>query len=184
MDKGMEKGKKGGEEKSGKSDKGSKMEAKGPKGPKGPKGNDTAPKFSKHGKGGSQGPKFSNKGGGSKGPNFSKKGGGGGSSLSGGGAKGKAKGIMVVARDIIILVGAIAYHFVTRQLEMRPLFISKFNTAMQIALILLIALVLADIHVAPWLLNGMIAIVAISTLLSGISYVYLWSRYTVEAKKG
>lgn len=90
--------------------------------------------------------------------------------------------IMVVGRDLIILSGAIAYHFVTRQLEMKPLIISKLNTLLQIILILLIALILAEIHVAPWLLNGMIIAVALSTLLSGISYVYLWTRYTVQAK--
>lgn len=89
---------------------------------------------------------------------------------------------LVVTRDIVILGGAIAYHFVTHQLEMRPLIVSKINTGLQIALILLVALILAEVAVAPWMLNAMIVAVAISTLASGISYVVLWTRYTVEAK--
>ena len=90
---------------------------------------------------------------------------------------------MVVTRDLIIFWGAVAYQLVTKRLEMRPLFISKINTALQIALVLLVALKLANIQVASWLLNGMIISVVVSTLLSGISYVVLWSRYALSNHK-
>ncbi len=89
---------------------------------------------------------------------------------------------MVITRDFIIFFGAVAYQLVTHDLEMRPLFISKINTALQIALVLIVALVLADIHVASWLLDGMIILVVLSTLISGISYVVLWTRYTLSNK--
>ncbi|MEE9351992.1 MAG: CDP-alcohol phosphatidyltransferase family protein [Thiotrichaceae bacterium] len=90
---------------------------------------------------------------------------------------------MVISRDFIIFFGAIAYQLVTQELEMRPLFISKINTALQIVLVLLVALILADIHVASWLLDGMIILVVLSTLISGISYVVVWTRYTLSNKQ-
>ena len=90
---------------------------------------------------------------------------------------------MVITRDFIIFFGAVAYQLVTQELEMRPLFISKINTALQIVLVLLVALILADIHVASWLLDGMIILVVLSTLISGISYVVLWTRYTLSNKQ-
>ncbi len=90
---------------------------------------------------------------------------------------------LVVGRDLVIIAGAAAYHLVTRQLEMRPLFISKINTTLQIILVILVALKLSDIHIAPWLLNGMMGLVALSTLLSGISYVITWTRYTLASKQ-
>ena len=89
---------------------------------------------------------------------------------------------LVVLRDLIILCGAIAYQVVTKQLEMKPIFISKINTALQIILVLVIALKLADIHIADWLLNSMIGLVVLSTVLSGISYVVRWTRYTLSNK--
>ncbi len=89
---------------------------------------------------------------------------------------------IVVGRDIIIFVGAVSYQLVTRQLEIQPLFISKINTALQIALVLLVALILADIQVAGGLLDVMIILVVLSTIVSGISYVVLWTRYTLSNK--
>ncbi|MEE9304174.1 MAG: CDP-alcohol phosphatidyltransferase family protein [Thiotrichaceae bacterium] len=90
---------------------------------------------------------------------------------------------IVVARDVIIFLGAIAYQLVTRKLEIRPLFISKINTALQIVLVLLVALILADIQVARGLLDVMIILVVLSTLISGISYIVLWTRLTASTKR-
>lgn len=89
--------------------------------------------------------------------------------------------LLVVGRDIIIISGAIAYQLLTHRLEMRPLIISKINTALQILLVVLVAIQLSDIHIADSLLNVMIIVVALSTLASGVSYVYTWTRYAIAA---
>lgn len=91
--------------------------------------------------------------------------------------------VIVILRDIIILTGATAYHFVTKKLEMRPILVSKVNTFLQIGLIVLVSLQLAQFAIPSWFQDAMIVLVAVSTLLSGISYMFLWSKYAYESKK-
>ena len=87
--------------------------------------------------------------------------------------------IMVVFRDIIIVGGIILLHISTNVVRMRPLMISKINTAAQIALI---ALVLAELGLGfdvGGFLNFLIYVVAATTIVSGASYIINWGR-TVE----
>ena len=82
---------------------------------------------------------------------------------------------VIVARDVILLVGAFYYHLVTRQLKMEPLAISKANTFAQITLaVSLIYSQVGPLHVQ--ILNVLIAIVLCTTVASGIHYVVEWSR--------
>ena len=90
--------------------------------------------------------------------------------------------VLVILRDVVIFSGAVAYHFVTHQLEMRPLMLSKISTALQIMLVILVALSLAYTNIPEWLFDVMIALVAVFTMISGIGYVVLWSRYTMQIK--
>lgn len=90
---------------------------------------------------------------------------------------------LVVSRDIIILLGGFIYNFFIERIEIRPLFISKMNTTLQIALALLVALQLTSIQIVPWALDGMIILVTLSTLISGISYVFIWTRLTARSKQ-
>jgi cardiolipin synthase len=79
--------------------------------------------------------------------------------------------IMVVFRDVMIVGAVILYQTMIRGLEMDPLFISKVNTVAQIVLA---ALVLGSIgfDVDTRLFSEMmIGIVAVTTLISGLSYV-------------
>jgi len=87
--------------------------------------------------------------------------------------------IMVVFRDIIIVGGIILLHISTNVVRMRPLMISKINTAAQIALI---SLVLAELGLGFDLggfLDFLIYVVAATTIVSGASYIINWGR-TVE----
>jgi len=60
---------------------------------------------------------------------------------------------IVVARDVILLIGAVSYHMVTRQLKMEPLQISKINTFAQI--ILAVSLIYTQVNpMHPQLLNA------------------------------
>jgi len=79
--------------------------------------------------------------------------------------------IMVVFRDVMIVGAVILYQTMIRGLKMDPLFISKVNTLAQIVLA---ALVLGSrgFEVETGLFfEMMIAIVAVTTLISGLSYV-------------
>jgi len=90
--------------------------------------------------------------------------------------------LLVIFRDVVILLGAIAYHFVTHKLEMRPLMLSKVSTALQIVLVILVSINLAYANIPLWMFDVMIVAVAGFALISGIRYVILWSRYTLKMK--
>ena len=87
--------------------------------------------------------------------------------------------IVVVFRDLIIVGGIILLHISNSGIRMRPLLISKVNTAAQIALI---ALVLVELGLKIDLggfLVVLIYVVGATTIASGASYIINWGR-TVE----
>lgn len=82
--------------------------------------------------------------------------------------------ILVVFRDVLIIGGAILYHTLTQSLKMQPLFISKLNTAAQIALA---AVVLAHLGLGideRGLVSVLVHVVAATTFLSGAAYLVVW----------
>jgi cardiolipin synthase len=83
--------------------------------------------------------------------------------------------ILVVFRDVLIIGGAILYQTMTQSLKMQPLFISKINTAAQIALV---AILLGKLGLGVvndyGLTAALVYIVAASTLLSGGAYIAIW----------
>jgi cardiolipin synthase len=84
--------------------------------------------------------------------------------------------IMVVFRDVLILGGALLYYMVTQSLSMQPVFISKVNTAAQIALATVI-LASSGLNLdLGWLGQALVYITAVTTLVSGGIYVVTWSR--------
>lgn len=86
---------------------------------------------------------------------------------------------LVIGRDVLILGGAIAYRLVFREISMSPLLISKINTACQVTLVLVMLFSLSSLPMATatpaWLIDALIYIVTITTILSGIAYVVIWS---------
>jgi cardiolipin synthase len=84
---------------------------------------------------------------------------------------------LIILRDLIIICGAVAYHFVTRRLEMNPTLLSKINTGAQILLAILVILdqfrPIGDVA-----MNALIAVVLLTTMASGAHYVFEWSRRT------
>jgi len=84
--------------------------------------------------------------------------------------------ILIVFRDLLIIGGAILFHTLTQSLEMRPLFISKINTAAQILLACVVLAQLGASWQVPWLTQALIVGVAATTFLSGAAYVIKWSR--------
>lgn len=84
--------------------------------------------------------------------------------------------LLVIMRDVVIVVGGVAYHYVVAPFDAAPMLISKLNTLVQILLVLG---VLAAQSVWPWLqpwveVGGWL--VAVTTLLSGVQYVWVYGR--------
>ncbi|MGD8407117.1 MAG: CDP-alcohol phosphatidyltransferase family protein [Thiohalophilus sp.] len=81
----------------------------------------------------------------------------------------------VIARDGIIVGGTLAYRWLIGTVKTEPLLISKINTGLQIVLVLLVILSLAGLLELPLLVKGLMYLVFVTTVMSGIAYVTLWS---------
>lgn len=86
--------------------------------------------------------------------------------------------LAVVFRDMVILVGALAYELVTRKLEMTPTISSKITTFLQIMLVLA---VLADMAwgIPGLLMQSMLWATFAFTCISGAQYMIVWMRKAV-----
>ncbi len=84
---------------------------------------------------------------------------------------------LVIGRDLVIVLGAIAYRLIMGELNMRPLVISKLNTGLQIVLLATTLLHVAIYALPGWFNLGLQWAVGVTTVLSGFAYVLLWSRY-------
>jgi cardiolipin synthase len=94
--------------------------------------------------------------------------------------------LLVILRDAIIISGATAYRRLCGDLTMEPTLISKTNTLLQILLGLAVIVGAAGWSLPPWVITGMIALVALSTVWSGADYVWHWGQraHACHAKEG
>lgn len=86
--------------------------------------------------------------------------------------------ILVVFRDLLIVGGVILLWVLGVPARIRPLMISKANTAAQIALAALALLLKGFDLSAPMLLDATIWLVAFTTFASGVAYVLQAARLT------
>lgn len=84
--------------------------------------------------------------------------------------------ILVVSRDILIVGGALLAFAMGLSVLVRPLFISKFNTVMQIALAAAILAELAFGWLGEPVVTAMIWLVGATTVISGAAYIGQWWR--------
>jgi len=89
--------------------------------------------------------------------------------------------LAVVFRDVVIVVGAIAYELVTRRLKMQPTWLSKSTTAAQIVFV---AATLLRIHhpFSPAWYHGLLWLTFALTCASGIQYMVLWTSKATRAE--
>ena len=96
---------------------------------------------------------------------------------------------VVIGRDLVIVAGALAYRLLVQDITMSPLLVSKINTAAQITLVLLMLYSLSGLpmsaDIPSWLTQFFIYTVLITSLLSGLAYIIVWSqRAANEVKAG
>jgi cardiolipin synthase len=81
---------------------------------------------------------------------------------------------LVLGRDLVIVIGGLAYHYVVGKFELLPLWSSKINTFMQIALVLLVMLQQQwQNELQMWVTIGTWLVVA-SVINSGTEYILVW----------
>ena len=82
---------------------------------------------------------------------------------------------LIFGRDALIMGGAVIYRWVTGALEMKPLFISKVNTALQLILLAATLLHVGFYPLPQTVMDNLEWLVAASTIISGAAYVFFWS---------
>ena len=91
---------------------------------------------------------------------------------------------LVVGRDLVIVVGAVAYHNLIGRLDAKPTRLSKATTLVQIVWVLALL-----VHLTPPLdfpaplLATLMWTVAIVTVASGLDYVVRWGRKARDVRR-
>lgn len=82
--------------------------------------------------------------------------------------------LTVAFRDLLIIGGYLVYTSLHGTIRMQPSRLSKFNTLAQLALVVLILAYEAMHWGSPMLIEGLVWLVAVTTVVSGAHYVWLW----------
>lgn len=82
--------------------------------------------------------------------------------------------VLVVSRDVLIIMAVLLSSVMAQPVDMNPIFISKANTALQIALVSVVLAELAFNTGFGELRNILIYVVAALTVLSATAYLRLW----------
>jgi cardiolipin synthase len=90
---------------------------------------------------------------------------------------------LVLLRDLVIVVGALVYHFRVARFQAEPTLISKLNTLMQIILALLVVFSLGVAELPAGLITGLVWTVTATTALSGLGYVVEWTRRALAGSR-
>ena len=91
--------------------------------------------------------------------------------------------IAVIARDVIIVTGAVSYRVLIGQVEARPTVISKMNTLFQVVFILATIGGLQFAWPPDWALVALGALVLDAVVVSGLDYVLVYSRLATGARR-
>ena len=95
---------------------------------------------------------------------------------------------LVILRDVIIITGAVFYHMFIEEVSIQPLMISKLNTLLQIALVVLVIFAFSKLalsqYVTPFIIETLIWLVYGTTLASGFVYIWSWSQRAMSVSRG
>lgn len=83
--------------------------------------------------------------------------------------------LLVIGRDVVIVAGAVAWHFLIGRLSAQPTLLSKFTTTIQITYVLAQLLHLTTWFDFPLLTTALMWLVVACTVASGVQYVVVWS---------
>lgn len=81
---------------------------------------------------------------------------------------------LVLGRDVVIVTGGVVYDKLIAPVHGEPTRLSKANTFLQILLILWVLVSLGIRPLPAQVEDALVVLVAVSTAVSGIHYVYIW----------
>jgi cardiolipin synthase len=89
----------------------------------------------------------------------------------------------VILRDLVIVGGACAYQLLIAPVEGEPNLLSKVNTLAQIVLVLAVVADRAIPSAPGWVLRPLVWVVAVTTIASGATYVWVWGRRALAVRR-
>jgi cardiolipin synthase len=82
--------------------------------------------------------------------------------------------LSVAFRDLLIIGGYLLYTSLVRSVQMRPSYLSKLNTFMQITLVVAILAQQAGLFALTPVVQALIYAVFVTTVSSGVHYLWIW----------
>lgn len=82
----------------------------------------------------------------------------------------------IVIRDVVIVAGAVAYHFVVGRYDMAPTLLSKINTGAEFLVLAAVLAGAAGAFDASAAQSAMFALLLATIVASGVQYVWVWGR--------
>jgi len=91
--------------------------------------------------------------------------------------------VVILLRDLVIVGGAYCYHHLFGLHKVTPTYLSKFNTFLQMLLVVVVIFGLATGSVSDVFKQALILLVLASTIASGVQYSSFWGRKAVQNVK-
>ena len=91
--------------------------------------------------------------------------------------------LAIVARDIVIVAGAMAYHRFIEPVEMTPTWLSKLNTGLEFVALAAVLADAARLLDMSALLPTAFALVFSTVVASGVQYVWIWGRRAFSRRR-
>jgi cardiolipin synthase len=92
--------------------------------------------------------------------------------------------VAIVARDLLIVGGAVAYHAVIGRVEVAPSLISKLNTVLEFVALSAVLADAAGVIEVSSLLQPLFVLLLATIVASGGHYVWVWGRRALGARRG
>jgi cardiolipin synthase len=90
--------------------------------------------------------------------------------------------VAIVARDLVIVVGAIAYRYLIGRVEMTPSWLSKGNTVLEFVTLSAVLADAAGVIEIP-MQQQLFAVLLVTIIASGAHYVWVWGRRALTARR-
>jgi len=91
---------------------------------------------------------------------------------------------VIVLRDLVIVGGAVAYHFAVGRYDMAPSKISKLNTAVEFLTLATVLVNSADVIQTGSALPALFTLLLATIVASGAQYVWVWGRRAISHYAG
>jgi cardiolipin synthase (CMP-forming) len=90
----------------------------------------------------------------------------------------------IVVRDLVIVGGALAYHYMVGRYDMAPTLLSKLNTAIEFLTLATVLGSAAGIFDASAAIPVLFALLMVTIVASGVQYVWVWGRRAISQYAG